>query len=479
MDHGVAQGALRYAHHLGYANQVPPALNPLVSRLARIVGDAHTLTDPDTLASYETDWTRRWQGPARCVVRPSGTDQVASILAECHEVGAPVVPQGGNTGLVGGSVPRGGEIVLSLTRLDGVEPVDTLAAQVTAGAGATLSAVRAQARAHDLDVGVDLAARDTATIGGMVATNAGGVHVIRYGAMRRQVIGLEAVLASGQTITRLEGLVKDNTGYDLPGLLTGSEGTLAVVTRVRLALVPAPRARVAALLGVSGVEAALGVLARLRRLPSLEAFELMMAEGIDLVREHSGLGPPFGREHPAYLLVECAAAGEALAAALEDCPQIHDAAVATDRPARERLWAYRERHTEAINAAGVPHKMDVTLPLGELAAFEAEVRGRVEAAWPGARTVVFGHLADGNLHVNVLGAGLGPDDEAVEDAVYRLAAVHGGSISAEHGIGIAKTRWLPLTRGAADIQAMAAIKHALDPRGILNPGVLFPQGGAP
>ncbi|MGH8934091.1 MAG: FAD-binding oxidoreductase, partial [Egibacteraceae bacterium] len=181
------------------------------------------------------------------MVRPSDTDQVARILAACHEAGAPIVPQGGNTGLVGGSVPRGngggGEIVLSLTRLDGVEPVDTLAAQVTAGAGATLSAVRAQARAHDLDVGVDLAARDTATIGGMVATNAGGVHVIRYGAMRRQVVGLEAVLASGQTITRVEGLVKDNTGYDLPGLLTGSEGTLAVVTRVRLALVPVRRAR--------------------------------------------------------------------------------------------------------------------------------------------------------------------------------------------------------------------------------------------
>ncbi|MGH8932115.1 MAG: FAD-binding oxidoreductase, partial [Egibacteraceae bacterium] len=214
---------------------------------------------------------------------------------------------------------------------------------------------------------------------------------------------------------------------------------------------------------------------RLRRLPSLEAFEIMSADGIDLVRGHTGLGPPFAREHPVYLLVECAAAEdptEALAAALEDAPDVRDAAVATDRPALQRLWAYRERHTEAINAAGVPHKMDVTLPLGELAAFEAEVRGRVEAAWPGARTVVFGHLGDGNLHVNVLGPD--PDDETVEDAVYRLVAAHGGSISAEHGIGIAKTRWLPLTRAAPDIQAMAAIKHALDPQGILNPGVLFP-----
>ncbi len=445
----------------------------LSAQLADVVGDGHVLTDPGARASYEIDWTRRWRGRARCVVRPATTDEVARVLAVCNQAVAPVVPQGGNTGLVGGSVPRGGEVVLSLVRLDALQAVDEAAAQVTAGAGATLSSVRAHANRHGLDVGVDLASRDTATIGGMVATNAGGIHTIRHGPMRRQVAGLEAVLAGGQVIRRLEGLAKDSTGYDLPGLLAGSEGTLAVITRVRLALVPVPRCRVTALLAVDGVETALRLLGPLRRLPSLEAAEIMWADGVRLVCEHAGLSPPFAREHPVYLLVECAAAQdetERLAAALEDTPL--DTAVATDRESRARLWAYRERHTESINAAGVPHKLDVALPLGALAAFERDVRPLVRQAWPGARTVLFGHVGEGNLHVNVLGPP--PQDTAVEDAVLRLAAAYGGSISAEHGIGTAKTRWLPLTRGQADRHAMAAIKHALDPRGILNPGVLFP-----
>jgi FAD/FMN-containing dehydrogenase len=449
----------------------------LPTQLADIVGEAHVLTDPGALASYETDWTQRWRGSARCVVRPASTDEVARVLATCCQAGAPIVPQGGNTGLVGGSVPRRGEVVLSLARLDDLEPVDEAAAQVTVAAGATLSAVRAHARPFGLDIGVDLAARDSATIGGMVATNAGGIHAIRHGSMRRQVTGLEAVLADGQVIRRLEGLTKDNTGYDLPGLLAGSEGTLAVITRVRLTLVPLPRVRVAALLAVEGVEAALRMLGRLRRLPSLEAAEIMWADGVRLVCEHTGLGLPFAQEHPAYLLVECAGMEdptEQLAATLDD--ELLDAAVATDRQSRERLWAYRERHTESINAAGVPHKLDVTLPLGALAPFERDVRGRVRDAWPDARTVIFGHVGEGNLHVNVLGPP--PQDETVEDAVLRLVAAQGGSISAEHGIGVAKTRWLALTRSQADRNAMAAIKHALDPHAILNPGVLFPPVNA-
>ena len=463
--------------------------DPLVRRLAGIVGEAQVLTDPETVASYETDWTRRWTGRARCVVRPAGTGEVAAVLGACADAGAPVVPQGGNTGLVGGGVPRGGEVVLSLARLDDLEPVDEAAAQVTVGAGATLTAVRDHATPHGLDVGVDLTPRDTATIGGMVATNAGGIHVIRHGPMRRQVAGLEAVLADGRVIRRLDGLAKDNTGYDLTGLLTGSEGTLAVITRVRLALVPVYPARVTALLAVDGVDPALGVLRRLRRLPSLQAAEMMWADGVALVRGHTGLAAPFAEDHPAYLLVECAGDQDPvdeLWAVLETAGGIADAAVATDRQGRERLWAYRERHTEAVSAEGVPIKLDVTLPLGELAAFEREVRDVVEEAWPGARTVIWGHLGDGNLHVNVLGpppergGGVGNPamDDPVTDAVLRLVAGRGGSISAEHGIGVAKTRWLRLTRGEADRAAMAAIKGALDPRGLLNPGVLFPPEGA-
>lgn len=450
--------------------------DPLVTTLADIVGLAHVLTEPGMRATHEIDWTRRWRGRARCVVRPAGTGEVAAALAACHQAGTPVVPQGGNTGLVGGGVPRAGEVVLSLTRLDNLEPIDEAAAQVTVGAGATLADARAHVAPHGLDIGVDLAARDSATIGGMVATNAGGVHVLRHGPMRRQVAGVEAVLADGSVVRRLEGLGKDNTGYDLPGLLAGSEGTLGVITQVRLALVPAPRARVAALLAVEGVADALVILRRLRRLPSLEAAEIVWADGVSLVCRHTGCPLPFPEPHPAYLLVECGASDdptEALAKALASIPAVRDAAVATDRRGRERLWAYRERHTEAINAAGVPHKLDVTLPLGALTVFEREVRSCV--AEHRARAILFGHLGDGNLHVNVLG--LPPGDEAVDDAVLRLAAAHGGSISAEHGIGVAKARWLHLTRSEADRAAMAAIKRALDPRGILNPGVIFSYRG--
>lgn len=449
------------------------AVDPLTTTLAGIVGAGHVLTDPGAMAGYETDWTRRWRGRARCVVRPGSTDEVAAVLDACHEAGAPVVPQGGNTGLVGGGVPRQGEVVLSLTRLNNLAPVDEAAAQVTVGAGATLTDVRAHVAPYGLDVGVDLGARDSATIGGMVATNAGGVHVLRHGSMRRQVVGVEAVLADGRVIRRLEGLAKDNTGYDLPGLLAGSEGTLAVITRVRLALVPVPRVRVTALLAIGGIEDALVIRRSLRRLPSLEAAEIVWADGVALVCRHTGCPPPFAEPHPAYLLVECAADDdptETLAETLARTHAVRDAAVATDRQGRQRLWAYREHHTEAINATpGVPHKFDVALPLGALAAFEREVRGCV--AEHSARVILFGHLGDGNLHVNVLGPP--PGDEAVDEAVLRLAATHGGSISAEHGIGVAKARWLHLTRGEADRAAMAAIKHALDPSGILNPGVIF------
>jgi FAD/FMN-containing dehydrogenase len=451
---------------------------PLTEKLAGIVGEEHALTDPSTTAAYEIDWTRRWRGRARCVVRPADTDEVAAVLTACHKAGAPVVPQGGNTGLVGGSVPRGGEVVLSLTRLNDLDPVDKVAAQVTVGAGATLTHVRAHVAPQGLDIGVDLAARDSATIGGMVATNAGGIHVLRHGPMRRQVVGVEAVLADGLVVRRLGGLTKDNTGYDLVGLLAGSEGTLAVVTRIQLALVPVPRVRVAALLAVDDIEAALVILSCLRRLPSLEAAEIMWTDGVGLVCRHTGRSPPFAESYPAYLLVECAADDdptEMLAAALSRIHAVHDTAVATDRQGRERLWAYREHHTEAISAVGVPHKFDVTLPLGALAAFERKVRSHVAKAAPGAQVILFGHLGDGNLHVNVLGPP--PEDETVDDVVLRLVARHGGSISAEHGIGVAKAQWLHLTRSAADRAAMAAIKHALDPRGILNPGVIFPSRG--
>src|ERR687885_1679537 len=223
-------------------------MDRLLRALAEVVGPRHVLTDPDLTAGYAVDWTGRFRGRAPAVVRPADTTEVAGVLALLAGAGRPVVPQGGNTGLVGGSVPLHGEIVLSLRRLDGIGPVEVLAGQVTAGAGATLAAVEAAARPHGLTFGVDLAARDSATIGGMVATNAGGLRMLRYGNMRAQVMGVEAVLPDGRVLSHLAGLAKDNTGYDLAGVLTGSEGTLGVITRVRLRLVPRLAARTVGLL---------------------------------------------------------------------------------------------------------------------------------------------------------------------------------------------------------------------------------------
>jgi FAD/FMN-containing dehydrogenase len=448
--------------------------------LRAVVGDAHVLTDPAVTASYEVDWTRRFRGRSRCVVRPASTDEVAAVLRVVGEHGVPVVPQGGNTGLVGGGVPSGGELVLCTTRLTDLEPVDTVASQVTVGAGVVLTRLQEHVRRAGLDVGVDLAARDSATVGGLVATNAGGERVLRHGSMRAQVVGLEAVLADGTVLRRMTGLPKDNTGYDLPGLLAGSEGTLAVITRVRLRLVPLLRARAVALVAVDGTDVALEVLGALRaRLAALEAAEVFYDDGLALVRRHAALRPPFGEPHPAYLLVEVADhddPSEALVAALDAVAgsgRVRDAVVADDARGREDLWRYREAHTESINAEGVPVKLDVAVPVTRLAKLVEALPGTVAAACPGARVVLFGHLAEGNLHVNVLDAT--DRAHAVEDAVLRLAAELDGSISAEHGVGRAKVEWLALSRSAAELAAMRAVKAALDPACLLNPGVLLPR----
>lgn len=441
--------------------------------LRDIVGAGHVLEDADLRASYETDWTRRYHGEAPCIVRPGSTREVAAVVAACAAAGVAVVPQGGNTGLVGGGVPRSGEVVLSLTRLNEVGPVDAVGGEVTAGAGATLARVQQHVGAAGWNFGVDLASRDSCTIGGMIATNAGGIRVIRYGAMRHQIVGIEAVLANGEIVRRLPGLRKDNTGYDLANLLAGSEGTLAVITAARVRLVPQLPSRAVALLAVPDTTAALAVTAAVRAATTaLEAAELFFAAGVELVCSHTGLPEPPTGKSPAYLLLECAASSGAdgeLAAALATVDR--PTAFATEARQREGLWAYRERHTEAISAEGIPHKLDVALPLDRLAEFEGRVREHLQAAVPEAVPILFGHVGDGNIHVNILG--LDPDDDRATDAVLRLTAELGGSISAEHGIGIAKTRWLHLTRSPADIGAMKAIKSALDPTGILNPGVIF------
>jgi FAD/FMN-containing dehydrogenase len=449
----------------------------LLERLQAVLGPEHVLVDPDLRASYETDWTRRWTATASAVVRPADTSEVADVVRTCAAAGQPMVIRGGGTGLVNGSVPAAGEVVVSLERLRTLDAVDEVSAQITVGAGVTLAALQAQVRPLGLDFGVDFAARDSCTLGGMVATNAGGERVLRWGVTRTQVAGIEAVLADGTVISRLAGLPKDNTGYDLPGLLAGSEGTLAVITRLRLRLVPRLPARVVALLALESVAAAVDVVRRLRSLASLEAAELFLADGLTLVRRHTGSPAPFVATYPVFLLAECAARtdpSEELLELLEGAAEVADAVIASDAPGRSALWRYREAHTESINAEGVPVKLDVAVPLPRLAEAVDRLPGVVAAVAPGARTVLFGHVNEGNLHVNVLGAPDAAAEHAVEVAVLELVAGLDGSISAEHGVGRAKREFLRLSRGPAEIAAMQAIKSALDPNGMLNPGVLLP-----
>jgi FAD/FMN-containing dehydrogenase len=462
----------------------------LLPSLERIVGAGHVLADPALRAGFEVDWTGRWHGEAAAVVRPGSVDQVAGVIRLCREQRVGIVPQGGNTGLVGGGVPRPAyaaagvakrdAIVLSTTRLIGLGAIDEAAGEVVAGAGVTLAALHRHAGSAGLAFGIDFGARDSATVGGMIATNAGGIHVLRHGTMREQLTGIEAVLGDGTIVRRLEAPRKDNTGYHLPSLLAGSEGTLGIVTAARLRLVPRLDHRAVAVLGMAGVGATVDVAARLRRkLPTLQAAELFLEDGLDLVVRHQGGVRPFGGPMPAYLLVEVAdiadpepALVDALAEIADaDDAGVLDAAIAADTAARERLWHLREGHGDAIGREGVPHKLDVALPVGRLQPFIERVGDRVAAAAPGARTIVFGHVLDGNLHVNVLGPAA--DDEAADDAVLGLTLELGGSISAEHGIGIAKVHWLARDRAPGDLAAMRAIKAALDPDAILNPGVLL------
>jgi FAD/FMN-containing dehydrogenase len=453
------------------------ALNGIVA----VVGDAHVLTDPGVTAGHCIDWTGRFHGSTPAVVRPGSTDEVAGVLKVCNRHGVAVVPQGGNTGLVGGGVPLGGEIVLNLGRLTHLGPVDAVHPSVTVGAGVTIADLQRHAAASGLAYGVDLAARDSATVGGTIATNAGGLRVIRWGATRAQLLGIEAVMADGTIVSHLGGLVKDNTGYDLGGLVCGSEGTLAVVTAARLRLIPQYAYRTVALVGFADVAAAIKSAASwATTIAGVEAIEFFLADGLDLVCDTSGMAMPFDARWDAYVLVEAASdvdPTDAMATVMGIADGIGDVAVGRTTEERSRLWSYREGHTESINRLGSPHKLDVTLPHAALAGFIDEVPAAVSAAAPDARTWLFGHVGDGNVHVNV--TGVAPADNDVDDVVLRLVAGLGGSISAEHGIGTAKKAWLSLNRSPAELGVFAAIKSALDPVGILNPNVLIPEEARP
>lgn len=428
-------------------------------------------TGPQRLAAAGVDWTGAFHGPALAVATPQDAAQVASCLAQARAAGVPVQVQGGNTGLVGGSVPAPGRpsLVLSTLGLVDVGPIDTSARTVRVGAGVTCMSVATAAGGAGLRFGVDLAARDSATVGGMVATNAGGINVCAYGTMRQQVRGVRAVLADGSVLDTMGRPVKDNTGYDLSGLLVGSEGTLAVVVAVELALHPKPPATTVAVVGVPDLRAAVA----LARAVGDCGYLLLAAEAVDGagVMRVAGM---FGLRHPDtqapwLLLLEVADGGTG-----DGCQPLADLdpIVATSPRDRAQLWALRERQTLAYSAIGAPlAKFDVAVAansLDELAAGIATSLGDL----PGVTGVgLFGHVLDGNLHVQVWGPAAG--SAAVAGSVLGLVGELGGAISAEHGIGRAKARYLHLSRQPTQVAAMAAIRQAFDPGGLLNPGVLL------
>jgi FAD/FMN-containing dehydrogenase len=446
------------------------ALAAVLEELRGQLPDGVLSTDPDLMAGHEVDLTGRFGGSAAALARPRDRDQVAAIVAACAAHRLPLVPQGGNTGLVGGGVPRDGELVLSLARLDALGEVEVAAGQIVAGAGVSLERVQEAAKTAGFEFPLDFGARASATVGGAIATDAGGSLALAHGTMRRLVVGLEGVLADGTAVDRMNGLLKDNAGYDLPALLIGSEGTLGVVTAARLQLVPARPVRVAALFGVASLAAGLELLAAIRRVPGLEVADYLDSACMNLVVEGRRIVNPLGAEHPFYVLAQWAGDRDPLdqvAAAVGELSPEPAVAVADGAADRERLWAGRELINESIRERGVPHKLDVAVPLAALPEFDRRVRELI-AAVEGAELYLYGHLGDGNVHVNVVG----PDaeDESVDAAVLRLAAELGGTISAEHGVGIAKTQFLSLCRSEEEIEAMRRLKAALDPHGILAPG---------
>ena len=478
-------------------------MDALLDDLRAIVGAAHVLTgDGDALAAWERDWRKRYRGRALCVVRPGSADEVAAVVRRCaREDGVSIVPQGGNTGLVGGGVPDESrtQVVLSMQRLRAVRRVDADNQTITVEAGLVLQEVQAAAAEAGLLFPLSLAAEGTCTIGGNLATNAGGTQVLRFGNARELCLGLEVVTAQGELWSSLHGLRKDNTGYDLRDLFVGSEGTLGIITAATLRLFPRPRAGVTAWATCRALADAVALMRRLRDAfdAELVGYEAMNAASLALVeRLFSALRAPLpladaaGRPlwsvlvdlaspHDEHVLRERAEA--ALMAAIEAGEAV-DIAVTRNELQARTLWQLREAIPLAQGVEGLNIKHDIAVPLSSLADFVAAADAALEAVVPGARHITFGHLGDGNLHYNLQAPEggeatdfLADNESAANACVYDVVVRFGGTFSAEHGIGRLKRGELAARKPAPALAMMRAVKAALDPRGLLNPGVMLPD----
>jgi FAD/FMN-containing dehydrogenase len=445
----------------------------VLQKVSSLVGASHVSTDPDVLAGRSVDHTGRYRGHASALVRPGSADEVAEVLRVCRDAGTHVTIQGGRTSLVAGTVPEHDDVLLSTERLCAISDVDTTERRIEVGAGATLAAVQRAASAAGLVFGVDLAARDTATVGGMASTNAGGLRTVRYGNMGNQVIGLDVALPDGSVVRRHSRVRADNTGYDLPALFVGAEGTLGVITALDLRLHPDPPHRVTVVCGFEELGALVDAGRLFRDLDGIAALELIDGRASALADEHLGVAAPVHGDW--LLLVELASdhdQTERLADALEGVRTCGEPAVGVDLAAQQRLWRVRESVSEVVGLYGPPVKFDVSLPLSAVAAFARDADALLQRRAPDAVGVLFGHIGEGNLHLNVLRC-----DEEQERNLYpammELIAECGGNVSSEHGVGSRKRRYVGMSREAADIAAMRTLKTAFDPTGYLNAAVLF------
>lgn len=467
----------------------------LIETFATLLGPRGCTTDPADTAPWLTDWRGRVTGKAAALLSPANVQEVQAIVRLASEAGVPIVPQGGNTSMVAGATPdtSGRALILSTRRMRAVRSLSPEDNVAVVEAGVILSDLHDAAEAQGRRFPLSLAAKGSATIGGLVSTNAGGTQVLRFGTMRALVLGIEAVLPSGDLFDGLTALRKDNRGYDLRQLLAGAEGTLGIITAASLRLVPAAAARAVAWVGLNDTEAALTLLRRLeaRLGDTIESFEIVPAEALRLVLAHvPGTRTPLEAAHAWNLLIEVTAPEgapdpqEALTAALGDAIEAglaQDATIAASEAQAEALWKLRESISEAERADGMAAKHDVALPVSTMPRFLIEGAAKVERRFPGVRVLAFGHLGDGNVHFNVrppLGANdrtwLESEGGTISAFVHDLVGAEGGSLSAEHGIGQTKLAEFVRTASPARLGALKAIKAALDPAGIMNPGKLLP-----